>query len=68
MEMTANLYGIEGPTSCLGKDPLGTVGDTGGFIPISKNIATNNAETREKASRWNENRDAALKKALRGRQ
>ena len=68
VEMTANLYGIEGPTSCLGSDPLGTTGDTGGYIPLSQNIATNNAETRAEPSRWNENRDKALKTALRGRQ
>ncbi|MFC6196745.1 holdfast anchoring protein HfaB [Ponticaulis profundi] len=68
VEMTANLYGIDGPTSCLGEDPLGTSGVTGGFIPLSTNIATNNAETRAEPARWNENRDKALKSALRGRQ
>lgn len=68
VEMTANLYGIDGPTSCLGADPLGTNGDTGGYIPLTNNIATNNAVTRAQPSRWNENRDKALKAALRGRQ
>ncbi len=68
VEMTANLYGIEGPTSCLGQDPLGTTGDTGGYIPVAKNnLQTNNASTREKPGRWHENRDKELKAALRGR-
>lgn len=67
VEMTANMYGIEGPTSCLGEDPLGSVGETGGYIPLSQNLETNNAATRAEPSRWNENRDKALKTALRGR-
>ncbi len=68
VEMTSNLYGIPGPSSCLGEDPLGTAGETGGYIPLSRNVETNNAATRSEPSRWNDNRDRALKAALRGRQ
>lgn len=68
VEMTANLYGIEGPNSCLGDDPLGPIGETGGYIPLSHNLPTNNGQTRAEPSRWNDNRDKALKAALRGRQ
>ena len=68
VEMTANLYGVEGPSSCLGADPLATAGETGNFTLVPASIGSNNAETREKPSRWNDNRDRALKTALRGRQ
>lgn len=67
VEMTANLYGIEGPTSCLGTDPLGGVGESGGFIPAAANPGTNNGASRSSPNRWNENRDKAIKAALRGR-
>lgn len=67
VEMTANLYGIPGPSSCLGEDPLATAGESGNFTLVPPTIAENNAATRDKASRWNDNRDRALKAALRGR-
>ncbi len=68
VEMTANLYGVPGPTSCLGEDPLSSAGETGNFTLIPPTIEANNAATREEPSRWNDNRDRALKAALRGRQ
>ncbi|MAP94435.1 MAG: transcriptional regulator [Ponticaulis sp.] len=68
VEMTANLYGVEGPSSCLGADPLATAGETGNFTLVPPTIASNNAATRAEPGRWNDNRDRALKTALRGRQ
>ena len=68
VEMSANLYGIPGPSSCLGEDPLGTAGESGGFTLVPPSIETNNANTRDQARRWNINRDGELRSALRGRQ
>ena len=69
VEMTANLYGMAGPQSCLTADPLagGTTGMTGGFTPAYDNLRTNNAQTREDPNRWNEKRDPEAGRALRGR-
>ncbi|WGM39822.1 holdfast anchoring protein HfaB [Caulobacter sp. NIBR1757] len=69
VEMTANLYGMPGPQSCLTADPLagGTTGMTGGFTPAYDNLRTNNAETREDPNRWNDKRDPDAGRALRGR-
>jgi curli production assembly/transport component CsgG/holdfast attachment protein HfaB len=59
VEMTANLYGMPGPQGCLASDPLaaGTVGLTGAYVPAYNNLGTNNAQTREDPSRWNDRRD-----------
>ncbi len=67
VEMTANLYGIPGPTSCLGADPLGTTGESGGYYAAAETLQTNNAVTRAEPSRWHDNRDKAIRTALRGR-
>lgn len=69
VEMTANLYGMPGPQSCLTSDPLGgsTTGLTGGYVPAYNNTGTNNGETREDPNRWSDKRDSAVKPALRGR-
>ncbi len=66
VEMTANLYGMPGPQSCLQVDPLGggTAGITGGYVPAYDNLGTNNGQTRDDPNRWNANRDRAV---LRGR-
>ena len=63
VEMTANLYGMPGPQSCLSYDPLetGTVGVTGAYVPAYNNVDTNNAKTREDPSRWNARRDPAVR-------
>ena len=63
VEMTANLYGMPGPQSCLTSDPLGagTVGLTGGYVPAYNNLGTNNGQTREDPSRWNARRDSAVR-------
>jgi len=63
VEMTANLYGMPGPQSCLTSDPLaaGTVGLTGAYVPAYNNLDTNNAHTREDPSRWNARRDPAVR-------
>ena len=63
VEMTANLYGMPGPQSCLSSDPLGdsTVGVTGGYVPAYNNLDTNNAKTRADPSRWNARRDSAVR-------
>ncbi len=69
VEMTANLYGMPGPQSCLTSDPLGgsTTGLTGGYVPAYNNTGTNNGTTREDPARWSDKRDPAVKPALRGR-
>ncbi|MDO9223050.1 MAG: holdfast anchoring protein HfaB, partial [Caulobacter sp.] len=53
VEMSANLYGMPGPQSCMNVDPLGggTTGATGGFTPAYNNLGTNNAATREDPNR-----------------
>ena len=63
VEMTANLYGMPGPQSCLSSDPLGggTVGLTGAYVPAYNNLGTNNAQTREDPNRWNSRRDSAVR-------
>ena len=63
VEMTANLYGMPGPQSCLASDPLGagTVGLTGGYVPAYNNLGTNNGQTRADPSRWNARRDSAVR-------
>ena len=63
VEMTANLYGMPGPQSCLTYDPLGAIGSvgvTGGYVPAYNNLGTNNGQTREDPSRWNARRDSAI--------
>jgi curli production assembly/transport component CsgG/holdfast attachment protein HfaB len=71
VEMVANLYGMPGPQTCLTLDPLGasnrTVGLAGAYVPAYNNLGTNNAQTREDPSRWNVNRDSAVRPVLRGR-
>ncbi len=69
VEMSANLYGMPGPQSCLRYDPMGdgTVGQTGAFTPAYNNTGTNNAQTREDPSRWNAGRDPDIRDAKRGR-
>ena len=63
VEMVANLYGAPGPNACVGADPLGTSGFSGGFTPAYNNLDRNNGQTRDNPSRW----DAARDPALRGR-
>jgi curli production assembly/transport component CsgG/holdfast attachment protein HfaB len=70
VEMVANLYGMPGPESCLQSDPLGqgvTTGVTGAFVPAYNNVETNNAQTRQDPSRWNDRRDSAVAAGVRGR-
>jgi holdfast attachment protein HfaB len=69
VEMSANLYGMPGPQSCLQFDPYAsdTIGATGAFVPAYNNLGTNNAQTREDPSRWNDRGDPALRPARRGR-
>ncbi len=67
VEMVANIYGAPGPGACIGADPLGTDGVTGGFTPAYDNLDRNNARTRQDPSRWNSHRDPAVAAALRGR-
>jgi curli biogenesis system outer membrane secretion channel CsgG len=69
VEISANLYGMPGPQSCLTSDPLGgaTTGMTGGFTPAYDNLRTNNGQTREDPNRWNDKRDRDAGRALRGR-
>jgi len=59
IEMSANLYGMPGPQSCMQYDPYAanTVGATGAFVPAYNNLGTNNAQTREDPSRWNDRSD-----------
>jgi curli biogenesis system outer membrane secretion channel CsgG len=69
VEISANLYGMPGPQTCLTSDPLSgsTTGMTGGFTPAYDNLRTNNAQTREDPDRWNDKRDPDAGRALRGR-
>lgn len=64
VEMVANLYGAPGPGACMGFDPLGTAGVTGGFTPAYDNLDRNNGRTRQDPSRWDAARDHSV---LRGR-
>ncbi len=64
VEMVANLYGAPGPSACMGGDPLGVAGVTGGFTPAYNNLDRNNGRTRQDPSRWDAARDPAV---LRGR-
>ena len=74
LEMTANLYGISSPDICAsiaaqgGSDLAATNGVTGDYYEAYDNLPTNNGDTREEATRWHQQRDAAIKAALRGRQ
>ena len=68
VEMTANLYGMPGPDACGMAPDVSTTGQSGGFALVPPTITANNASTRDEANRWNENRDGALRSALRGRQ
>ncbi len=55
LEMSANLYGVPGPETCLrGYDPLfaSTTGPTGAYAPAYDNLGTNNAQTRSQPRRW----------------
>ncbi|HEY5071555.1 MAG TPA: holdfast anchoring protein HfaB [Caulobacteraceae bacterium] len=70
VEMMANLYGMPGPESCLQSDPLGagvTTGVTGAYVPAYNNLGTNNAQTRQDPSRWNDRRDPSVGDRLRSR-
>ena len=67
VEMVANIYGAPGPGACMGADPLGTDGVTGGFTPAYDNLDRNNARTRQDPNHWNSHRDPAVAAALRGR-
>jgi len=71
VEMTANLYGMNGPQTCLQVDPLGdgarVTGLTGGYVPAYNNLGSNNAKTREDPSRWDARRDTDTRAVLRGR-
>jgi curli biogenesis system outer membrane secretion channel CsgG len=71
VEMTANLYGMNGPQTCLQVDPLGdgqrVTGLTGGFTPAYNNLGSNNAKTREDPSRWDVRRDSNTRAVVRGR-
>ena len=70
VEMVANLYGMPGPESCMTDDPLSrtaTTGATGAYVPAYNNLETNNAQTRQDPSRWNDSRDPALGSMRRGR-
>ena len=67
VEMVANIYGAPGPGACMGADPLGTDGVTGGFTPAYDNLDRNNARTRQDPSRWDSHRDPAVAASLRGR-
>jgi holdfast attachment protein HfaB len=57
VEMMANFYGMPGPESCMGVDPLGgqyqTAGLTGDLTPAYNNVRTNNGQTRSDPDRWN---------------
>jgi curli production assembly/transport component CsgG/holdfast attachment protein HfaB len=61
VEMVANLYGAPGPQACMGADPLGSAGVTGGFTPAYDNLDRNNGHTRAEPSRWDANRDPAVR-------
>jgi curli production assembly/transport component CsgG/holdfast attachment protein HfaB len=61
VEMVANLYGAPGPSACMGSDPLGTTGASGGFTPAYNNLDRNNGQTRDDPSRWDANRDPAIR-------
>ncbi len=61
VEMVANLYGAPGPSACMGTDPLGATGVSGGFTPAYDNLDRNNGQTRDDPSRWNAGRDPAVR-------
>jgi curli production assembly/transport component CsgG/holdfast attachment protein HfaB len=70
LEMMTNLYGAPGPQICLQNgDPLSaqTTGLTGGYTPAYNNLDTNNAQTRENPSRWDDRRDADASASVRSR-
>lgn len=54
LEMTANLYGVDGPAICaLHGDPLGPEGFTGDFEPTTTALLeTNNGQTRADPYAW----------------
>lgn len=61
VELTANLYGAPGPSACIGADPLGPTGTTGGYVPAYDNLDRNNGRTRQDPSRWDSQRDPAMR-------
>ncbi len=67
LEMSANLYGVNGPEVCNFNDPLGTIGLTGNFMTAYDNQGSNNAFTRQDPSRWHDSRDRTVRRGLRGR-
>jgi curli production assembly/transport component CsgG/holdfast attachment protein HfaB len=67
LEMTANLYGVSGPSVCSYSDPLATNGMTGDYITAYDNLEANNAYTRQDPNRWHSDRDASVRSFLRGR-
>lgn len=67
LEMTANLYGVTGPSVCNYADPLSTNGSTGNFINAYNNLETNNGQTRQSPNRWHSDRDNNVRGYLRGR-
>lgn len=61
VEFVANLYGAPGPSACMNSDPLGPAGRTGGYTPAYDNLDRNNGRTRQDPSRWDAQRDPAMR-------
>ena len=45
----------------MGADPLGPAGVTGGYTPAYNNLDRNNGRTRADPSRWDADRDPAVR-------
>ncbi len=67
LEISANLYGVSGPSVCSYYDPLSTNGGTGNFINAHNNLEANNGYTRQDPNRWHRDRDPYVRSFLRGR-
>ncbi|MBL4616736.1 MAG: holdfast anchoring protein HfaB [Robiginitomaculum sp.] len=67
LEMTANLYGVSGPSVCNYSDPMATNGSTGNFFNAYDNLESNNGQTRQDPNRWHSDRDRNVRSFLRGR-
>ncbi len=62
LEMMANMYGAPSPDVCGDLNPAAsTNGITGDFMPAKATLASNNGASRASVSRWNEDRDPALR-------
>ena len=61
VEFVANLYGAPGPNACIGADPLAPTSVTGGYTPAYNNLDRNNGHTRQDPSRWDAQRDPAMR-------